>query len=245
MNVTAIDTTWSAVTASLTNGASLRTEFVGGTPPTLKPLTPMLSVAAGATVNWTVQALVLSGGLPVSGQSVVWQAATGISLQSTTATTNSSGIATKSLTVGPLTEGQSSSSTACLSTGSPCVTFPVFGARPEYATIKAVSGTVQSIAVSETASQITLRVLDVDGNPMAGGTVILYQAIYAWAPTCPVHGRCAQAELLATQAATATSALDGTVTFSPASLSGVATNVVGLAVIGNSSTVHIAIEQHP
>ena len=62
---------------------------------------------------------------------------------------------------------------------------------------------------------------------------------------CPAHGRCAQAEMLATQAATATSTLDGTVTFAPASLPGVATNMLGLAVTGNSGSVNIAVAQHP
>jgi hypothetical protein len=51
--------------------------------------------------------------------------------------------------------------------------------------------------------------------------------------------------LLATQAATATSALDGTVTFTPASLPGVATNMLALAVTGNAGSVNLAVEQHP
>ena len=84
-----------------------------------------------------------------------------------------------------------------------------------------------------------------DGNSMAGGTVTLYQALYAWAPPCPAHGRCAQSALLAAQAATATSALDGTVTFNPASIPGVATNMLGLAVTGNAGSVNILVEQHP
>lgn len=45
--------------------------------------------------------------------------------------------------------------------------------------------------------------------------------------------------------ATATSALDGTVTFVPVSISGVATNLVALAATGNSGPLTIAIEQHP
>ena len=101
------------------------------------------------------------------------------------------------------------------------------------------------MVVGGTPSQIVLRVLDMDGNPMAGGAVSLYQALYAWAPACPVHGRCAQAELLATQVATATSALDGTVSFSPASLPSVATNLVALAVAGNTGSVSINVEQSP
>jgi hypothetical protein len=80
---------------------------------------------------------------------------------------------------------------------------------------------------------------------MAGGIVNLYQSLYAWTPRCPPHGRCAQASLLATQTATAISALDGSVTFAPASIPGLATNLVALAVTGNASTVTVAVEQHP
>jgi hypothetical protein len=84
-----------------------------------------------------------------------------------------------------------------------------------------------------------------DGNPMAGATVNLYEALFAWAPACPPHGRCMQPELLSKQTATAASALDGTVTFTPATLPGAATNLSGLAATGNTSTVRITIEQHP
>jgi hypothetical protein len=51
--------------------------------------------------------------------------------------------------------------------------------------------------------------------------------------------------LLATQAATATSALDGSASFTPASLPGVATNLTALAVTGNAGSVNIAVEEHP
>ncbi len=247
MNITAVDGKWSIVTASLTNGSSLQAQFAGGTPPVLAPLTPQLSLAAGATVTWTVQALVLSNGLPIGGQAVAWATSvSGIAAQgSAAAITNSSGIATNQLTVGPLTEGQQVSANACLNGTSQCVAFTAFGARPEYALLEAVSGTAQSLAVSGTPSQITLRLLDMDGNPMAGGSVALYQALYAWAPPCAPHGVCPPAPLLATQAATAASALDGTVAFTPASLPGVATKLLGLAASGNTATINIAIEQHP
>lgn len=232
MNVTPAGSTWSTVTASLTNGSTVKTEFVGGTPPALTALSPMLSLAAGATVTWTAQALVLNNGNPMSGQAVAWQATGG-------------GIAAKALTVGPLTAAQLATSTACLNGSSQCVTFKVLGARPEYASLEAVSGTAQSLPLSGTPSLITLRVLDMNGNPMAGGTVTLYQALYAWAPPCASHTRCAPSTLLATQAGVATSALDGTVIISPASLPGVATNLHALAVTGNSGALNITVEQHP
>jgi hypothetical protein len=84
-----------------------------------------------------------------------------------------------------------------------------------------------------------------DGNPMAGGTVALYQALYAWSPPCSLHTVCTQGALLATEASTATSAVDGSVLFTPVSLPGVATNLLGLAASGNTATVNVSIEQHP
>jgi hypothetical protein len=247
MNITAVDGSWSIVTASLTNGSSLKAEFVGGMPPVLASLTPQLSLAAGAMFTWTVQALVLSNGMPMSGQTVAWQTGgTGITAQgSTAALTTSSGIATQTLTVGPLAEGQQASINACLNGTSQCVAFTAFSARPEYAYLEAVSGVSQSLSVQGTPSQIVLRLLDMDGNPMAGGSVSLYQALYAWTPPCPAHGVCSPAPLLATQAVTTTSALDGTVTFIPASLPDVPTNLLALAASGNTSSINIAIEQHP
>ena len=246
MDLTAIDSTCSVVIASLTNGSNVQAHFCGGTPPVLAALSPKLSLAAGATITWTVEALALNSGLPVSSQSVTWQtSSSAITIPSGAVTTNTNGLAAKALTVGPLAAGQTVTATACLNGSSQCVTYTATGAHPEYATLHAVSGTSQSLAVSGTASQITLRVLDVDGNPMAGGTVMLYQALYAWAAACPTHGRCPQSELLATQSSMATSTLDGTVTFSPASLANVATNLTGIAVTGDASSINIAIERHP
>ena len=247
MNVTATDNTWSIVTAALTNGSSLQAQFVGGTPPVLSGLTPQLSLAAGATFRWTVEALVGNNGVPLSGQTVTWRNPTsGIALPNpASVTANSSGIAAQTLTVGPLSEGQTASISACVNGTNQCVAFTAFGARPEYAALQAISGTSQILAVSGTPNQIALRLLDMDGNPMAGGTVSLYQALYAWTPPCSPHIVCAQGAFLATQASTATSAADGSVVFVPASLPGVATNLLGIAASGNTSTVNVSIEQHP
>jgi hypothetical protein len=245
MSVTATGSALSIVTASLSNASSLQAQFTGGTPPVLAAVTPQLSLAAGSTFTWTVQALALSGGAPVSGQSVVWQTAAGIAAPSSAAVTGSNGIATQTLTVGPLAEGQQAAINACINGSSQCVAFTAYGARPEYAVLEPVSGTAQSIAVSGTPGQITLRLLDMNSNPMAGGVVSLYQALYGWSPPCAQHAVCTQGTLLGVQTATAISALDGSVTFAPASMPGVATNLVGVAASGNTSTVSINVEQHP
>jgi len=246
MNIIAPALGPSVIVASLSNGASLQAHFIGGTPPTLAALTPMLSVAAGATVDWTAQALALVNGAPAPSQTVTWQTTSAIRTKGASiATTDSNGIAAKSLTVGPLSKGQQTSSSACLNGTSQCVNFTVLGARPEYAYLETISGTVQTLSASNTPGQVTLRVRDMNGNPMAAGVVTLYQALYAWTPPCPPHGRCAQPQLLASQTSTAASALDGSVSFIPASLPGVPTNLVGLAMTGFSSAVTVNIEQRP
>ncbi len=246
INITAPSAAASIVAASLTNGANLQAHFSGGSTPSLFALLPTLSVAAGATVNWTTQALALAAGTPAPGQTVTWQSSAGISPQgSSSAATNSYGVASKSLIVGPLAEGQQTIASACLNGTGQCVSFVALGARPEFAWLETVAGAAQTLPASGTPGLITLRVRDMNGNPMAGGAVILYESLYAWTPPCPTHGRCAQAPLLASQTATAVSALDGTVTFVPASLLGVATNLAALAVTGNTSTISIAVEQHP
>jgi hypothetical protein len=245
-NVTATGPGSSVVVASLNNGASLQAHFSGGIPPSLAALTPMISVAAGATIDWPTEALALSNGVAAPNQTVTWQASGDIRVSNPAiATTNANGIATKTLSVGPLPEGQKVSSTACINGTTQCVEFVALGGRSGYGYLEAVSGTTQTVALSDTARQITLRLRDMDGNPMAGGTVTFYQALYAWAPPCPPRGRCAETQLLASQVTTAASALDGSVTFIPTSIPGVPTKLIGLAVTGQSSTQTILISRLP
>jgi hypothetical protein len=247
MNVAATNAAPAVVTASLSNGSSLQAHFSGGTPPVLSSLTPQLSLAAGTTFTWTVQALALTSGMPSAGQTVIWQsAASGITVSgSTSAQTNSSGIAGKTLTVGPLAQGRTSTINACINGTGQCVTYTAFGARPQYATLQPVSGTSQHLATGATPDPIAMRLLDTNGNAMAGGTVALYQALYAWAPACSPHVVCPPSVLLSAQSATATSGIDGMVTFTPATIPGVATNLQAVAATGNTAVLPIAIEQHP
>lgn len=247
MSVTANDSAPAVVVASLANGSSLQAHFSGGTPATITALTAQLSIAAGATVTWPVQALVLASGAPASNQAVSWQTSiSGIAPQGAAAAmTNASGVASKSLTVGPLAEGQVVTIQACVNGTSNCAAFTAIGARPAYAELQAVSGTAQSLDTVTTPATMVFRLLDMDGNPMAGGTVALYQALYTWTQPCSAHTVCTAGTLLATQASVATSALDGTVSFAPVSLPGVATNLKALAASGNTATVAATVERHP
>ena len=241
--VTATNGSLAAVRAGLANGASIQCQFAGTAAPQISQLTPTLYVAAGATVSWPVQALVLSNGSPVAGQSVTWQAVTGMT--AATGTTNSAGVATGTVTVGPLAGGQSVATKVCLTGSQVCAAVNVFGARPEYATLMAIAGTQQTLPVGQTASAVVMRVVDMNGNPMAGGTVTVAQALWAWVPPCQPHGRCAQPQLLQKQLATYTAGLDGTVTITPLGLANTATMLQGLAATGNAGSLSFTVETHP
>lgn len=245
LSVTPISTALVVVTAAIDNGSNVQAHFYGGIAPTLAALTPTLHVAAGATVNWPVQALALIGAAPAAGVAVQWLSGSGLAAPVSALQTDASGIAYAALTAGPLAEGQTTASMACVVGTSNCVNFSALGARPEFAYLEAVSGVSQSMRVSQSAAPVVLRVRDMDGVVMAGGTVEIYEALYAWSPPCPTHGRCAQAPLIQKQTLTLTSALDGTVSFLPLSIPGVATNLAVVAATGNTSTLNIAVEEHP
>ena len=169
MTVTATSTAAAVVTAYLTNGASLQAHFYGGTPAGITALTPTLYLAAGATVSWPVQALVQSGGVPVAGQAVKWQTVAGVVAPVAAVNSDATGTASVTLVVGPLAEGQMVTSNACLSGGTVCAGFNAMGSRPEFAGLAAVSGASQSVAVGAVVAPVVMRVLDMNGNPMAGG----------------------------------------------------------------------------
>ena len=244
MPVTATNAQLAIVTAALTNGASIQAQFYGVAPPVVSSMTPVLHLAAGATASWPVQAVVLSGGNPVAGEMVGWQSRAGIGASGNVAT-SAAGVASATLAVGPMAEGQTATTQACLTGGASCASFSVLGARPEYGWLGAVSGTKQSLPVSGTPAPVAMRVLDMDGYPLVAATVTVHEALYAWTPACPPHGRCAQPKLLATQALTLTAGLDGSVTFTPLGQAGVATNLVGVAATGNASSLSFAVEMHP
>ena len=246
INVTAVNTLAAVVTASLTNGSNLLAHFTGGTPPALASLTPQLSLAAGATFTWTVQALVLSGtSRPRPIRRLAGHGGLRHRRFQGSVLTNAAGIATATLTVGPLAEGQTATINACLNGTSQCVAYTAFGSRPEYAILQPVSGTTQALAPSATPAPIVLRLLDMDGNPMAGGTVALYQALYAWTPPCAaahrLHpGRPARSPIRHRRLRPRRHRL-----LHPRLLPGVPTNLLGLAASGNTATAQIAIQQQP
>lgn len=233
------------VTASLSDGASVITEFTGSTPPAITALTPNLYIAIGATTQWSPQAEALSGSTPLAGQNITWSAANGMTPSTITTATNANGIASPQLNIGPLAAGANVLLYACLPGNTTCAIFNVYSVHPEVAELTPVSGAGQTLSASESPTPVILRVTDAVGHPMAGGTVTFYETLKQWTPDCPAPGRCPSAPVIATQTIQQTSGADGLVTLTPLAGNGQPTRLDVIVVTGNVASLSFEIEQHP
>ncbi len=247
--VTAQTAAVTVVVASLSNGASVQTEFAGATPPAIAAVTGTLYLAAGSVFNWSPQALVLSGGLAAPGVAVTWSGGSNLSVTTATTASDTNGMAWTQVTAGPLATGANGLVNACLAGGSPgsggCAMFTIVSDDPGLSALTALSGTNQTLNPGDTLQPAVLRVIDPAGNPMAGATVSFYEALRPWTPPCPTQGSCPGAPLLESATVEGVSAQDGSVTLTPLTDGVVATTLEVLAVAGNSGTLTFTIARHP
>ncbi len=244
MSISANSTALAQITASLSDGASVITEFSGSTPPAIVALTPTLYLAIGAKASWSPQAEVLNGSTPLAGQNIDWSAA-GVTPAMVVAISDANGISSPQLNIGPLAEAADVPLYACLPGNTTCATFQIYGVHPEVAQLTAISGAGQTLSANATPAPVVLRVTDAVGHPMAGGTVAFYETLKQWTPDCPAQGRCPSAPVLATETVLATSGSDGLVTLTPLTGNGGPTRLYVTAVTGNVASLNFEIEQHP
>src|SRR5271165_4000746 len=246
IEVSATSNSLARITASLSNGADIATEFTGGVPPAISAITPNLFLAIGATVQWNPQGLVLNNGIPSSGAVVTWTpSATGVSVPTTDSLSSNDGIVTQQIAAGPLNAGDVIPVNACLENATTCAQFTVVAVHTQTAQLIAESGTSQSIADSSDLTPVTLEVTDAVGHPMAGAVVTFYETLDEWTPRCPADGVCPPAPLLEQQTAQATSATDGTVLLTPLFIAGHPTRLFVTAVSGESATLNFELDKHP
>lgn len=245
MSVSANSSALAQVKASLSDGASVITEFSGSTPPAIVALTPSLYIAIGATAPWSAQAEVLSGSTPQAGQNVNWSVSTSVTPSSATAISNVNGVASAQFNIGPLAAGVDLPLYACLPGNTTCATFQIYSVHPEVAQLAAVSGAGQTLSASATPVPVVLKVTDAVGHAMAGGIVTFYETLKQWTPDCPEQGRCPSAPVLTTQTVQAISGADGLVTLTPLTGNGEPTRLYVTAVTGNVASLNFEIEQHP
>jgi len=244
--VSANSATLAQIKASLTNGASVIAEFSGGIPPVLSALTPNLYLAIGAVTEWNPQGLVLSNGTPMAGAAVTWvSGGSGVSAPTTTSLSAANGMVTQQLATGPLNAGDVVPVNACLMSSPSCAQFNVVAVHTETAQLTALSGTAQVVLAGQNLAPVTLEVTDAIEHPMAGAVVTVYETLDAWTPPCPPRGACPPAPVLEQQSVQLTSATDGTVTFTPISITGEATRLYVMAMTGQQATLQFELDQNP
>ena len=247
--ITPATTALAVVTASIANGASVTTEFIGAAAPSIAALSNTLYLAQGAVFDWNPQAIVLSNALPYPGQTVSWSAGSGAAVASSTSVTNTNGMAWTQVTAGPLATGSVATVNACIAGSKPggtgCTSFTIVSDDPSTAGLIAVSGSTQTLAIGDPIAPVILQVVDAAGNPMAGATVNFYETLRQWTPPCTPSGSCPTAPVLATQTVQAVSDSSGMVALTPLTDGTIPTQLEAEAVTGNSATMAISIERHP
>ena len=243
---TATSTSLAQVTASLTNGVNIATEFIGGTAPTISAITPTLFLAIGETAQWNPQGLVLNNGVPASGVVVTWtSSASSVSAPTTASLSGTNGVVTQQITAGPLNAGDVIPVNACLANTVVCTQFNIVAVHTQTAQLISESGTSQSVPAAGNFVPVVLEVIDAVGHPMAGAVVTFYETLDDWTPHCPAHVVCPPAPLMEQQTVQTTSATDGTVTLTPLSITGQPTRLFVTAVVGESATLNFELDKHP
>ncbi len=235
------------VMAALTNGASVIDEFGGSVAPSVAALTPDLYIAIGAQAAWQPTAMVFHAGSPASGAGVIWSSASsGAAVAAASTITNASGYASTTITAGPLAALATATVRACEAQApTACAQFTIHAVHTETASLTGVSGLGQQLAASGTPTAVVMEVTDAVGHPLAGATVNVYEALYAWQASCPSTGRCAATQKLGSQTLELTSDANGLVTMTPLTGNGQATTLLVTASTGLQSSLQFSIVQHP
>jgi hypothetical protein len=244
--VDVIATAIGAVTlqASLSDGSVLLTRFIATATPAIASLTPPLFLAPNVTWSWSPQVELWNGVLPAAGAVVDWSGTGAHATVPLSSATNTEGVASIWLSLGPWPAGTAFTLTACIPATTSCVAIPVYTVHPETELLSSVSGVNQQLIPGQTPAPVTVRLLAPGGQPIVGGTVTFTGALRAWTPPCSPVGPCPAGYLLSTFTQSVSTAADGSAAFTSV-LTVTPEVLTGVAIAGASSTVPFQIEVHP
>ena len=201
-------------------------------------------VAAGASGTWVPTLIAYLTGVPTSGVAATWTAGPGVALQSSQAVTGPNGGATATLTLGPIASGAVLTVNAC-AWGSQCATWSLFGVDPSQLQFGIVSGAGQSVPASASLGALNLMVTDNIGHPVQDATVSVHQRVLGWESPCSTPGRCAAAPVLASTETVAISGADGSLSFQPLEVAGIAQTVEIAMTFGTQGFLTINLVKTP
>lgn len=225
-------------------GSATSTVTVAARGRSVTPARPVQFVAENVSLNWAPQVTLTDDSASTSNVPVSWVGSPGLSFSNPSTLSNASGVALGSASAGVLAAGASSQGMACAwSTVCSPITVRAVGSKDWRITV--VSGSEQSIAGIDTLAAVVLRVVNAQGNPIAGVPVQVEQTVSIWEAACPAIGRCPSAAVVSSSQVSAVSNIDGLVTISPAQLSGVASITQIAAIAGSQGFAALSLEKHP
>lgn len=212
---------------------------------------------AGQPISWTG-----TPGLSLSGSPLVPQAAVavrasaiaaalvtgirakGLSYSAATSISDAAGVARGGATAGPLAAGTRAQGYACawISVCTPVIAQAVGAGEWRIAT---VSGSAQTVSAGGALAPVLLRIVNANGDPIAGVPVQIEQTVSAWEAACLDTGRCPLASTLAATRASAVSDTDGLISVLPAQITGVPTVTRIAAIAGLAGFATLSVEAHP
>ncbi len=178
-------------------------------------------IIAGTTVSLTLEAAATLNGNAAAAETLQWVGTAGLAPATANSVTGAAGTSSVVALIGPLAAGASSTATVC-GRMSVCQTFTATGVSSHDLSVSILSGGGQAAQGGSSLQPVTIVVTDSSGHPVASAPVTVSQTVTALNQPCPTHGRCPAAPVLNSQINTIISSLDGTVTITPLSVSGVA-----------------------
>jgi hypothetical protein len=232
------------VQAALTNGDTLQAQLTGAATPAIATLSAPLFIAPNGSFTWLPAVELWNGQTPAGSVPVNWSGSGASVTVPSSTTTNSAGIASAMLALGPWPPGTAFTLTACVPNTNACVQIPAYAVHPQAELLSPVSGTAQQLVAGQSPAPVTMRLVAPAGQPIVAGTVTFTGEIRAWTPPCPITGPCSPGSLLGTFSQEAGTAADGSATFTP-NLTSTPQIVTGIATAGSTSTASFQIDVHP
>ena len=203
-----------------------------------------LWIYGGAKVNLTLTARATLNGSSAGAEALQWSGNAGSVPAATSSQTAATGASAMPVSAGPLNPGASATTTVCGRT-SVCQSFTANGVSDGDLTVSIVSGGVQAAQNGASLLPVTIVVTDASGHPVASAPVTVSQTVTAQTQPCPMRGRCPGAPILNSQIKTIVSAMDGTVTITPLSVSGIATQTELAISSGTRGFVTAVLSSNP
>jgi hypothetical protein len=229
-------------------GSTLTTAFTASAK-AMVGMQTTLHVAPGVSVVWKPALSLFENGVVATGIPVHWSGSAALAISSADTTSNPTGFTQAVINVAPLSTSGQAVGQACgwlgSITGPVCTPLTVIAVSPDQWRVSASGGVGQSMPGGSPFAPVSIAVTDTMGDPVAGASITIYQSITQSQMQCPARGVCPVAASLAASQTTAISDINGTVSFQPLQVPGVAQTTDIAVSSGTQGFVSISLARQP